>query len=399
MATAGTTAAALLVALPFRAMCCVRPNCLPSPPSSRSPPQSARRRRLSGVRAAAGGGPPGKREKEKEKQSWSPVQQDLEKGGRRSVLEEELKDPRNFVDYLFPRPVRRVLWAGGAVSCLVGVLIDVGKLASNPALELASGGPRTLAINASGFALFVSLLLWENRQQAARAARRARTREAQIASGDREVYVDKRSGETLSRLTPVDDVWILRRLDKWAATDLLPMVGPNKGAILQRLVEERRPCVVVEVGAFLGYSAIVMGRALAPDARLISFEKDIKWALAAKRFVWQSKLADRVDVRWGDGLAGLQQMQKRAGAERIDLLFLDADPKQYLQYLQAAEPLLAKNALVVADNVVIFAKTLDGYLQYVRASGRYESKLIDCTLEYQDTVPDGIEVSTYIHQD
>jgi hypothetical protein len=42
----------------------------------------------------------------------------------------------------------------------------------------------------------------------------------------REVYVSK-TGEKMSRLKPVDDEWILRRLDRWGAQDFLPQIGPK----------------------------------------------------------------------------------------------------------------------------------------------------------------------------
>ena len=58
----------------------------------------------------------------------------------------------------------------------------------------------------------------------------------------------------------MDDEWILKRLERWGRQDMLPMVGPKKGAILQQLVLEKQPQVVYEIGAFLGYSAITMAQ-------------------------------------------------------------------------------------------------------------------------------------------
>lgn len=80
----------------------------------------------------------------------------------------------------------------------------------------------------------------------------------------------------------------------------------------------------------------------------------------------------------------------------IDFLFIDGLPREYLQYLQAAEPYLAPGAVVVADNAGVFAEGgLKPYLEYVRSSGQYESQFVPSTLEWRDDVPDGLEVSVF----
>jgi len=101
----------------------------------------------------------------------------------------------------------------------------------------------------------------------------------------------------------------------------------------------------------------------------------------------------RVDVWWADAL---QALPSRWGDKpRIELLFLDGQPKQYLAYLQAVEHLLAPGAIVVADNAGIFGEGgLKEYLKYVRSSGMYSTEFVESTLEWRDDVPDGMEVST-----
>jgi len=53
------------------------------------------------------------------------------------------------------------------------------------------------------------------------------------------------------------------------------MIGPEKGKILQNLVIQREPQVVVEVGSFLGYSAILIAQVLPTNSSLISIESDL----------------------------------------------------------------------------------------------------------------------------
>ena len=73
----------------------------------------------------------------------------------------------------------------------------------------------------------------------------------------------------------------------------MPFIGPKKGALLQQLIRERQPRQMVEVGTMCGYSALVIAQAMGPRGHLISIEADWKWALAAKRFVWQATQGDK----------------------------------------------------------------------------------------------------------
>ena len=185
----------------------------------------------------------------------------------------------------------------------------------------------------------------------------------------------------------------------------MPCIGPKKADILQRLVQQKQPQHAVEVGTFCGYSALKIAQVMPSGARVTSFESDWKWALVAKRFVWQatqgsrrqSKPLSAINVQWGDARELLQKTaQQRRQQDRIDLLFIDGMPKQYLDYLKAAEPLLAPGALVIADNAGVFAEGgLKLYLEYVRNGEKYDSRQIETTLEWRDDVKDSIELSEY----
>lgn len=75
--------------------------------------------------------------------------------------------------------------------------------------------------------------------------------------------------------------------------DGLPFIGPKKGAILQELVRNKRPMMALEIGTLCGYSTLLIAQAMPPDAQLITLESDWKWALVAKRFVYQASTGDR----------------------------------------------------------------------------------------------------------
>jgi caffeoyl-CoA O-methyltransferase len=68
----------------------------------------------------------------------------------------------------------------------------------------------------------------------------------------------------------------------------------------------------------------------------------------------------------------------------FDFIFIDANKPDYLKYLKAAEPKLKKGALVVADNVIVSARSMADYLQYVNNSPDYDTVTIRASMEKND---------------
>ncbi|MFQ6075224.1 MAG: O-methyltransferase [Candidatus Bathyarchaeia archaeon] len=71
----------------------------------------------------------------------------------------------------------------------------------------------------------------------------------------------------------------------------------------------------------------------------------------------------------------------------FDLVFIDANKREYIDYLRLIEDKLHKGSTLVADNAGVFAHAMRNYLDYVRRSGRYKSR-------YVPAGGDGVEVST-----
>jgi predicted O-methyltransferase YrrM len=161
----------------------------------------------------------------------------------------------------------------------------------------------------------------------------------------------------------------------------LPILGPRKGKLLAETVRKHKPKHILEVGTLIGYSAILMARELGAGGRITCVEADADNAARARENFAEAGVADRIEVVVGPGR---EVVPKLAGP--FDLMFIDAAKKEYLDYLKAAEPKLAKNAVVVADNVGMFRKQVAPYTDYVRKGGGYTS-------ETHDFGSDAVEVS------
>ena len=189
-----------------------------------------------------------------------------------------------------------------------------------------------------------------------------------------------------------DPADVLRTLDRFAReTRFLMNVGPEKGPLLFELLDRLpRPARVLELGAFCGYSAILIAHHLGPDSRLVSIEKSPDAAEASRDNLAFAGLLDRVEIVEG---ASSERIPALEGP--FQLVFLDHWKDLYLPDLKLLEAhqLLAPGCIVMADNVgPLFGA--EPYLAYVRSCGRYDSENRPAKVEYSD-LPDAVEISVW----
>lgn len=170
-------------------------------------------------------------------------------------------------------------------------------------------------------------------------------------------------------------------IQKCQARTFLPIIGPQKGKVLEQIVKSEKPKRILEIGTLIGYSSILMARHLPKGGEIVTVEIDKESAEAAVTNVNEAYMDKKIKVVVGDAT---KKIKKIAG--KFDVLFLDAAKEQYLKYLKLSEPKLKKGAIVVADNVKIFKNDMADFLDYVRNSDKYRSKTIDFG-------QDGVEIS------
>lgn len=141
----------------------------------------------------------------------------------------------------------------------------------------------------------------------------------------------------------------LRHVRRQTAAQGLPQINlePNEAKLLQMLVRLCGAERVVEVGALAGYSGICIARALPAGGRLFTIEVSSFHARVAREHFDYAGLADKVSVLQG---AGLDVLPKLTREGPFDLMFIDADKGNYVNYLEWAAANLRIGGAVVADN-------------------------------------------------
>jgi len=159
-------------------------------------------------------------------------------------------------------------------------------------------------------------------------------------------------------------------------------MGPERGRILADLVRKAKPKRILEIGTLVGYSAILMGKELDSDAEIVTIEIDQNEAETAERNIRDAEIRPSVRVLVGEASEVLRQLDGT-----FDFVFLDEAKWEYFGHLKLIENKLHRGSVVVADNAGAYAYSMRDYLDYVRDSGRYDSRLIRAGR-------DGLEVST-----
>jgi catechol O-methyltransferase len=185
---------------------------------------------------------------------------------------------------------------------------------------------------------------------------------------------------------------VLDTIDRFAREERWLMnVGPDKGPMMQELAE-RLPsnASILELGAYCGYSSILLATLFGPQAKITSIEIDEAAVESSRRNVAHAGLADQISFIHGPSTKVISTL-----TGRFDLLFLDHSKDIYKEDLLLVEErkLIGHGSIVVADNVgEIFGA--DEYLEYVRNCGHYESEHREAAIEYT-RVPDAVEISFY----
>ena len=126
-------------------------------------------------------------------------------------------------------------------------------------------------------------------------------------------------------------------------------VGRLEGALLKMLVHLTGARRVLEIGLFTGYSALTLAEALPPGGSILSCEINPDTATIAQTFFDRSPHGCKISVRLGPALETLAALPKDPA---FDMVFVDADKENYVNYYEAVLPLLRPGGLLIADNVL-----------------------------------------------
>ena len=164
---------------------------------------------------------------------------------------------------------------------------------------------------------------------------------------------------------------VLKAIDEYGRSKKFLMnVGDDKGKIVRDLIAEVKPQTMVELGGYVGYSALLFGDALrrAGGKRYFSLERNPEFAAVIMSLVDLAGLGDVVKVVVGPSADSIKRLHGQGVLDRIDLMFLDHYKPAYTTDLKLCEELklIRPGSVLAADNVIKPGNP--PYLEYVRSS-------------------------------
>lgn len=163
--------------------------------------------------------------------------------------------------------------------------------------------------------------------------------------------------------------------------------GHPQGQLLRMLCQLTGARRVVEIGTYSGYSALALASGMEAGGRITTFELNDEQEDFTRPWLEGSPFAPAIDFVIGDALELLPG--RYAGLTELDLCFVDADKRQYVDYYELLLPRLRAGGLMLADNTLwdghvvderyardVQTRAIDGFNRHVAADARVEQLLL-----------------------
>lgn len=160
--------------------------------------------------------------------------------------------------------------------------------------------------------------------------------------------------------------------------------GHLQGRFLSFISKLQQPKLIIEIGTYTGYSALCLAEGLTEKGKLISIDVNEETSAFAKSFIQKTEYANKIDLVLADAKDYIPSIN-----ETIDLVFIDADKKNYLTYYHLIIDKLNTGGLIIADNVLWSGKitmpekdmdretlALHQFNQFVQQDSRVENILL-----------------------
>ena len=158
----------------------------------------------------------------------------------------------------------------------------------------------------------------------------------------------------LSHIDSEDD--LLRELDRETHLKVLGsrmLSGHLQGKLLTMLSQMIRPNRILELGTFTGYSAICLAKGLSSHGKLITIDKDDELQHLAKKYFKKAGFEHQIEQRIGRAAEIIPTID-----EQFDLVFIDADKREYAEYYRLVFDKVKNGGFIIADNTLWNGKVL-----------------------------------------
>lgn len=148
----------------------------------------------------------------------------------------------------------------------------------------------------------------------------------------------------------------IEQIKEKALNEHIPIIMDDTLEVVGKILEDKKPERILEIGTAVGYSAIMFSKYLIENGYIDTIERDEERIKEAKENVKDLNLEEKIHIFEGDAIEILPTLKGP-----YDVIFIDAAKGKYPIFLSEALRMLGNNGIIVADNVLYKGYVMSDY--------------------------------------
>ena len=178
----------------------------------------------------------------------------------------------------------------------------------------------------------------------------------------------------------------LEKIKEKALENHIPIIMDDTLEVIAKILTEKKPKRILEIGAAVGYSAMCFSKYLAEDGLIDTIERDEERIEEAKQNFKKVEVENKINLYEGDAVEILPTLN-----EKYDVVFIDAAKGKYPFFLKEALRMLKQDGIIFADNILYKGYVMSDYNKHkqrtaVRNLREYIKEVIVFPQEIQELV-------------
>ena len=173
-------------------------------------------------------------------------------------------------------------------------------------------------------------------------------------------FISEKLTEYISKNSNIEPK-ILARLNQETHQKILKprmLSGHIQGRFLSMLSKMKSPSTILEIGTYTGYGTLCLLEGLKEDGKIFTIDRNEELLKIQNKYFEESGKRDKIIQLTGNAKEILNDLN-----ETYDLVFIDADKENYIEYFNQVSERLNKNGIIISDNVLWSGKVLDSSLE------------------------------------
>ena len=173
-------------------------------------------------------------------------------------------------------------------------------------------------------------------------------------------FISEKLTEYISRNSNIEPE-ILTRLNQETHQKILKprmLSGHIQGRFLSMISKMKSPSTILEIGTYTGYGTLCLSEGLKEDGKIFTIDRNEELLKIQNKYFEESGKRDKIIQLTGNAKEILNDLN-----ETYDLVFIDADKENYIEYFKQVSERLNKNGIIISDNVLWSGKVLDSSLE------------------------------------